>query len=259
MTRPKPEEYIPFAEQLANVSGQIIREYYKQDVPYQVKGDASPVTKADKEVERSLRALIRNQYPDHGIIGEEYGPIQEDADYVWILDPIDGTKSFMIGRPIFGTLISLLSGDDPILGIIDQPILGERWTGARGYATNFNSNMTETRGCGCLAEAVLCTTSPYLFNEKDGDKFQAVQKKAHYTVYGGDCYSYGLIASGTVDIVVETGLKPYDFLALRPIIEGAKGIVTDWNGNPITKHSDGRVLACGDKRVHKEALKLLKG
>lgn len=254
-----PNEYIPFAEELANLSGQIIRKYYNRDIPFEVKEDASPVTKADKEVERSLRAYIRTQYPDHGIIGEEFEDTNPDADYLWYLDPIDGTKSFMIRRPIFGTLISLIHNNQPILGLIDQPILGERWTGAKGYATNFNHNPTESRSCGCLAEAVLCTTSPNLFSEDDFEKFERIRKKSQYTVYGGDCYSYGLVARGDVDIVIETGLQLHDFLAFRNIIEGAKAIITDWDGHPITTESDGRVIVAGDKRVHAEALKLLKG
>ncbi len=254
----KPEHFIPFVDQLANASGQIIRTYYKKDIPYEVKEDLSPVTEADKEVERALRALILAAYPGHGVIGEEFEASNPEAEYQWYIDPIDGTKSFMIGRPIFGTLISLVKGDLPILGVIDQPILGERWSGVRGFATDFNSRVTEARGCPTLAQAVLCTTSPNLFVGDDYKKFEKIRKKAHYTVYGGDCYSYGLIASGRVDIVVETGLKPHDFIALKPIIEGAKGIITDWEGNPITPKSDGRVIACGDRRVHREALKLVK-
>lgn len=254
-----PESFIPFVEQLANASGHIIRQYYKRDISYEVKEDMSPVTEADKEVERALRALILASYPEHGVIGEEFEPSNPKAEYQWYIDPIDGTKSFMIGRPIFGTLIALVKGDMPWIGVIDQPILGERWSGVRGFATDFNSRPVETRGCPSLASAVLCTTSPNLFIGEDYVKFEKIRQKAHYTVYGGDCYSYGLLASGRVDIVVETGLKTHDFLALKPIIEGAKGIMTDWNGNPITTHSDGRVIACGDKRTHKEALKMLRG
>lgn len=257
MTNPKPEEFIPFIEQLATVSGEIIRQYYRKDVPYEVKEDASPVTLADREVERNVRALIRSSFPEHGIIGEEFDPVNENAEYVWVLDPIDGTKSFMIGRPIFGTLISLLHKDTPILGVIDQPILGERWTGVKGFATNLNYDPIETRACTELKDAVLCTTSPNLFKGQDFKKFDKIRKTAHYVVYGGDCYSYGLLARGSVDVVIETGLKPHDFCAFRPIIEGAKGIVTDWQGNPLTRHSDGRVLACGDKKTHAEIVEIL--
>jgi len=254
-----PEDFIPFANQLANVSGEVIRRYYKKRITVEIKDDDSPVTKADKEVERSLRALIRASHPEHGIIGEEFEEVNPQAEYKWIIDPIDGTKSFMIGRPIFGTLIALLHNDKPILGVIDQPILGERWTGVKGFATNFNYEPTETRSCSSLDQATLCTTSPGMFNGKDFPKFEKVRKESRYAVYGGDCYSYGLLANGLVDVVIETDLKVHDFCALAPIVEGAKGVFTDWQGRKVTPYSDGRVIAAGDARVHEQALKMLNG
>ena len=257
MNQIAPEEFIPFAEQLATISGEIVRRYYRKEIDIEAKDDASPVTLADIEIEKSLRAQIRSSYPEHGIIGEELEPVNPDAEYKWMLDPIDGTKSFMIGRPIFGTLISLLHNDEPILGIIDQPILGERWTGVKGFATNFNYEPCRTRDCIKLSDATMCTTSPNLFHGSDFEAFETVRKIAQYVIYGGDCYSYGLLSSGSVDIVLETDLKPHDFCALAPIIRGSHGIITDWEGNPITLKSDGRVLACGDARVHKEVLALL--
>ncbi len=257
MSQLEPEVLIPFAEQLATMAGEIIRKYYGEAIPYNVKEDDSPVTKADKEVERSLRALIKSTYPDHGVIGEEYEPVNEDAECVWMIDPIDGTKSFMIGRPIFGTLISLLINREPVLGILDQPILGERWTGVKGYATNFNSRDIQVRPCESLQRAVLCTTSPNLFKGNDRDAFERVREASHYTVYGGDCYSYGLVAKGSVDLVIETELQPFDFCALRPIIEGARGIMTDWNGKPVTADSNGKVIVSGDKRVHEQVLEMV--
>jgi len=251
------ELYIPFAEQLATIAGEIVRQHYGKPIKYDIKADSSPVTIVDREIERNLRATIHNTYPEHGIIGEEYEPVNENADIKWIIDPIDGTKSFMIGRPIFGTMISLLHHNTPVLGIIDQPILGERWTGVKGFATNFNYDPTRSRMCPDIKHAVFCTTSPNLFNDGDREKFEQIRKSTQYVVYGGDCYSYGLIARGTVDIVVETQLKPYDFCALRPIIEGSGGIITDWQGNSLTLESDGKVLACGDRRVHSQALEIL--
>ena len=252
-----PDIIIPFAEQLATMSGEIIRKYYGKQLPYEIKADASPVTKADQEVEQTLRALILSTYPDHGIIGEEFGPKNEGAEYTWIIDPIDGTKSFMIGRPIFGTLIALLHHREPVLGILDQPILGERWTGAKGFATYFGSQTIHTRPCPLLKHAVFCTTSPNLFEGQDVEAFERIRKGCRYAVYGGDCYSYGLLAKGGVDIILETDLKIHDFCALRPIIEGAGGIITDWQGHPLTADSDGRVLACGDKALHAQALELI--
>ncbi len=258
MSHIKPEEFIPFAEQLANISGEIIRRYYKKKIPIEIKADDSPVTKADKEVERNIRAIIRTTYPEHGIIGEEYEAINPDAEYKWVIDPIDGTKSFMIGRPIFGTLITLLRNNEPLLGVIDQPILGERWTGVKGFATNFNYEEAKTRECKKIGNAILCTTSPHLFDEEDFLKFEQVRRLCQYSVYGGDCYSYGLLANGFVDVVIETGLKPYDFCALAPIIEGARGIITDWEGKRLNFESDGKVIASGDIRTHAQILELIK-
>ncbi|NDF13022.1 MAG: histidinol-phosphatase [Proteobacteria bacterium] len=253
----KPESLIPFAEQLATISGEIVRKYYRKSFTVEHKTDSTPVTLADKEIEQNIRAYIHNMYPEHGIIGEEFEPTNPDAEYKWIIDPIDGTKAFMMGKPIFGTLLSLVQGSTPILGIIDQPILGERWTGVQGFATNFNYDPIRTRLCSDISLAMLSTTSPNMFKDMDFESFERVRRKVRYTGYGGDCYAYGLLASGFVDIIVETDLKPHDFCALAPIIRGAHGYFTDWQGNPINLHSDGRVVACGDKRVHEQVLELL--
>lgn len=258
MPLPPPEELIPFAEQLANISGEIIRRYFRRHVEAQEKADMSPVTAADMEAEKSMRAMILSTFPQHGVIGEEFGATNEGAEYTWVLDPIDGTKSFMIGRPIFGTLIGLVRNGVPVLGVIDQPIIGERWLGIQGFATNFNYNPAHVRPCNALKSAVFCTTSPHLFDKKDTPAFERVQAGAKYTIYGGDCYSYGLLANGMVDIIIETGLKAHDFCALVPIVKGAGGQMTDWNGQELTIHSDGKVLVTGDAKLHAEALKLLK-
>lgn len=255
----KPEDFLPFAEQLATLSGEIVRRYYRKEIPFDVKADSSPVTLADREIENNIRAMIRSTHPSHGIIGEEYEPHNPDSEFVWMIDPIDGTKSFMVGRPIFGTLISLLHYNEPVIGIIDQPILGERWTGVKGYATTLNYEPIRTRTCPDLAHAVLCTTSPCLFPQPDLPAFQKLRDGAQYTVYGGDCYSYGLLARGSVDVIIESGLKPYDFCALKPIVEGAGGMFTDWQGQSISLHSDGRVLATGDKSLHNTLLASISG
>ena len=252
-----PEHFIPFAEQLANASGEVIRRYFRQPVSAQEKADLSPVTIADMEAEKAMRAMIHNTFPQHGIVGEEFGAQNENAEHVWVLDPIDGTKSFMIGRPIFGTLIGLTKKTVPILCIIDQPILGERWVGVQGFSTNFNYSAVRTRRCKELSQATFCTTSPDLFAGDDVKAFKRVRDKAQYTIYGGDCYSYGLLANGLVDVIIETGLKPHDFAALVPVIKGAGGMITDWNGEALNLHSDGRVLVTGDDRLHAEMLKLL--
>lgn len=250
---------LAFAEKLADASGEIIRKYFRAGGEVAAKQDLSPVTIADIEVERALRRLIQEEYPDHGLIGEEYGIKNEDAEYKWVIDPIDGTMSFIAGRPIFGTLISLVHAVSPVLGIIDQPIIGERWVGVPGEFASFKGEAASVRKCKSLGEAVLCTTAPGYFKTDDLIAFAKVSNEARYTMYGGDCYNYGLLASGHVDVVIETGLKPHDFCALAAVVEAAGGIMTNWEGKPLTLYSDGRVLAAGSRRVHAEALQILRG
>ena len=252
-----PQAYIDFAHALADASGGIIRRYFRTPFSVEDKADASPVTIADREAERAMRALIAERYPGHGIVGEEFGNERADADEVWVLDPIDGTRAFVAGKPIFGTLIALLRGGRPLLGVIDQPVLGERWIGAAGTASRFCGEPVETRSCADLGRAILNTTSPDLFRGADRDAFARLSERVRSTLYGGDCYAYGLLASGHIDLVVEAGLKTYDYCALVPVVEGAGGRITDWEGKPLHAESDGRVIAAGDGRVHGEALELL--
>lgn len=251
------EQLIPFVEELATKCGEITRSMFRQPIEVEVKDDLSPVTLADKEIERTMRAMIQQKFPNHGIIGEEYEPKDPDANLVWLVDPIDGTGSFMIGRPIFGTLIALVEDDVPVMGIIDQPILGERWIGAVGMPTIFNNTQAKTRNKMRLEDTTLCTTSPNLFHGDARDKFESLRERVSHTIYGGDCYSYGLVANGTVDIVLESGLNPHDFCALAPIVNGAGGVMTDWAGEPITLKSDGNVIACGARHLHNDILGLL--
>lgn len=252
-----PQAFIDFAHALADASGEIIRRHFRTPFSVEDKADASPVTVADREAERAMRASIAERYPEHGIVGEEFGNQRADADKVWVLDPIDGTRAFVAGKPIFGTLIALLRGGRPLLGIIDQPVLGERWVGAAGTASRFCAEPAETRSCADLGRAILNTTSPDLFRGADRDAFARLSARVRSTLYGGDCYAYGLLASGHIDLVVEAGLKTYDYCALVPVVEGAGGRITDWEGNPLHAESDGRVIAAGDGRVHGEALELL--
>ncbi len=252
-----PQAYIDFAHALADASGGTIRRHFRTPFSVEDKDDASPVTVADREAERAMRELIAEGYPEHGVVGEEFGNERADADEVWVLDPIDGTRAFVAGKPIFGTLIALLRDGRPLLGIIDQPVLGERWVGAAGTVSQFCGNPIETRSCAGLGRAILNTTSPDLFRGADRDAFARLSGRARSTLYGGDCYAYGLLASGHIDLVVEAGLKTYDYCALVPVVEGAGGRITDWEGNPLAAGSDGRVIAAGDGRVHGEALELL--
>jgi inositol-phosphate phosphatase/L-galactose 1-phosphate phosphatase/histidinol-phosphatase len=216
------------------------------------------VTLADRDTEAAMRAVLAEALPEHGVLGEEHGAALLDAEHVWVLDPIDGTRSFICGVPVFGTLIGLARHGRPICGIIDQPVSRERWVGAAGLPTTLNGEPVRVRACPDIAQAYCFATSPEIFgggeNEAAWERVRGAVKLARY---GADCYAYALLASGHVDLVVEAGLKPYDYCALVPVIEGAGGIITDWQGNSLTLESDGRVVAAGDPRVHRKALELL--
>ena len=239
---------LALASALADAAGATIRPYFRGAFGLEDKDDASPVTLADRAAEEAMRRIIERESPRDGIIGEEFGAERADASRVWVLDPIDGTTSFVAGRAIFGTLIALLQDGWPVLGIIDQPITGERWIGAVGQKTLFNDQPAQTRRCRALDDAVLGTTSPHLFSEHQADHFLSLAGKVarRRIVYGGDCYNYGLGASGHIDLVVEAGLKLHDFAALVPIIEGAGGTMCDWYGHPLNADSSGEVIALGD-------------
>jgi len=251
------EDDIALAGRLADAAGAAIRPLFRARYTVETKADASPVTEADRAAEAAMRAILEAERPQDGIVGEEYGVTREGADRRWVLDPIDGTRSFVTGRPIFGTLIALIDGETPVLGIIDQPILRERWVGAKGRPTIFSGAPARTRDCGLLAKAHLGTTSPYLFDADTRPGFEAVAGAVGNLVLGGDCYSYGLLALGQLDLVIESGLKLYDFAALAPVVEGAGGRMCDWDGNPLSAASNGRVIAAGDAGLVEQVLSLL--
>lgn len=206
-----------------------------------------------------MREIIQATQPSHGIVGEEHGAERPDADYVWVLDPLDGTKAFITGKPLFGTLIALAHRGRPILGIIDAAALQERWVGALGQPTSFNGAPVRTRACPSLDRAMLNSTTPDMFKGADAEAFDRVRGRARGANYGGDCYAYGLVASGFIDLVIEAGLKPHDYMAVVPVIEGAGGVITDWQGGGLHLGSDGRMVAAGDARAHGEALLALAG
>ncbi|OYW10616.1 MAG: histidinol-phosphatase [Rhodospirillales bacterium 12-71-4] len=254
--------FLATAEAAAEAAGAVIRPLFRSALLVEAKGDASPVTEADRAAERAIRALLAERHPDHGVIGEEYGDHNADADWVWVLDPIDGTRAFVTGRPLFGTLIALLHRGTPVLGMIDQPSTGERWTGLAGRPTQFRSALGGTprcRPCDRLAEAELSCTSPDMFDASTAPRFAAVKQAARRTTWGGDCYAYGLLALGLVDVVVDATMKPWDWAALVPVIEGAGGRCTDWAGQPLRLDGDGSVLAVGDAALLPEATRLLAG
>jgi inositol-phosphate phosphatase / L-galactose 1-phosphate phosphatase / histidinol-phosphatase len=253
MTDKVSAAYLALAGELAERTGAIIRRHFRQKITVEQKPDRTPVTAADREAEKAMREMIEARYPDHGIWGEEFGRVRPEADYVWVLDPIDGTKSFISGVPLFGTLISLAFKGKPVLGVIDQPISRERWVGAAGHATLMNGRHAKTRGCTALGDATLYATSPDMFEGADAAAFQRLRSAVKLARFGADCYAYGLLAGGFVDLVVESGLKPYDFCALAPVVEGAGGTMTDWQGKALSLQSDGRVVACGDPRLTETA------
>jgi inositol-phosphate phosphatase/L-galactose 1-phosphate phosphatase/histidinol-phosphatase len=249
--------FIAFANQLADLSGEVIFPYFRQSNGLEIKSDASPVTLADREGERVIREAIMEAYPNHGIWGEEFGAYEIEREFVWVLDPVDGTKSFISGFPTFGTLISLTHNKKPILGVIDQPISGERWVGVNGVKTLYNEGEVKTSSANELSNCILSTTSPYLFSENEKGIFEKIKEKAQYTIFGYDCYAYAQLASGNIHIVIESGLKPHDYCALAPVVIGAGGVMTDWNGKPLDMNSDGRVIAAANPALHAEILKLL--
>ncbi|TCU59570.1 histidinol phosphatase-like enzyme (inositol monophosphatase family) [Novosphingobium sp. PhB57] len=244
----KLDNDIALALRLADAAGDAIRPHFRSGVGVERKGDASPVTVADRAAEEAMRRMLKAEVPRDGIIGEEFGSEEGTSGRTWVLDPIDGTVSFIAGRPIFGTLIALLVDGWPVLGVIDQPILGERWVGASGFPTTFNGKEVRTRPCRELSDAMLATTGPHYFDDHQGEHFMTLAAKTDHKrmVMGGDCYNYGLLASGHLDVVCEAGLKLHDWAALVPVVEGAGGTMCDWNGEPLHAQSDGHVLAIGD-------------
>jgi myo-inositol-1(or 4)-monophosphatase len=250
-----------FVEELAAKSGEVILPFFRTSLSIDNKstiGRFDPVTAADRAAEAAMRALIRKAFPAHGIVGEEYGSENAGAEYVWMLDPIDGTKSFICGMPAWGTLIALTRSGEPIFGMMHQPFLRESFSGdgeAASYRGPAGERQLAVRACGALDDAVLFTTSPLLMAEEDRGAFGRVEERVRLSRYGGDCYAYCMLAAGHIDLVIETELKPHDIVPLVPIITGAGGVLTTWEGgSPLP---GGRIVAAGDRAVHAAALKLL--
>lgn len=250
---------IALAGRLADAAAQAVRPHFRAGIGQERKADETPVTIADREAEDAMRRILEAEVPGDAVIGEELGSQDGTSGRCWVLDPIDGTVSFLAGRPIFGTLIALLVDGFPVIGIIDQPILGERWIGASGMPTSLNGKPARTRPCRSLSEASLATTGPHYFDEHDGGHFMALAARTDHKrmVMGGDCYNYALLASGHLDIVCEAGLQLHDWAALVPVVEGAGGMMCDWNGDPLHSGSDGHVLALGDSARLEDVIEAL--
>ena len=254
------EKRTAFAHQMADLSGELILKYFRRPVDVCDKADSSPVTEADKGSERLMRNMIERCFPDDGIIGEEYGKKNEDAEFVWVLDPIDGTKSFIAGVPLFGTLIALLHNGVPVLGVINQPFTKERWVGVAGKRTTLNGTDVAVRRCADLNRAVLFSTADkQMFADPDDKRrFTSLCDRVKTARFSTDCYGYGLLSTGCADIVCEADMKLYDYAALMPIVAGAGGVMSDWNGNDLFENKGGgRILALGDPDLLSAVLEVL--
>lgn len=254
------DRFIAAAEAAADVAGAVVRPFFRAEFAVDSKSDRSPVTIADRSAEQAMRAVLAERFPDHGVLGEEFGLERPEARLCWVLDPIDGTRAFVSGRPTFGTLIALMDGETPIVGVIDQPVSGERWVGAAGRATIFRGaygGRIGCRACATLAGAELSCTSPEMLAE-DMSRWQRLAAAVRRNYWGGDCYAHGLLALGQIDVVTESTMKLWDWAALVPVVEGAGGKVTDWSGQPLRPGGDGRVLSVGDPALLPQVVALLK-
>ena len=251
------QEYINFANKLADVAGITSMEYFRTSLDINNKSDESPVTIADKNTELKIRSLIEKEYPDHGILGEEFDNINPDAEFIWVIDPIDGTRSYIAGHKDFGNLISLTQNKKPIIGIINCPAHDERWVGAKNQHSTINQQPAKTSNVTKIDDAYLFTSGLYFDEPHLRKSVDKITHKVRYFRYGGDCYMYGMVASGLIDIVIEDTLKVHDYMALVNIIEGSGGMVTDKFGNEITTDSQGSVIASANEKLHSELISLI--
>jgi inositol-phosphate phosphatase/L-galactose 1-phosphate phosphatase/histidinol-phosphatase len=258
------DKFILFAHRLADASGEAIAPFLETAPDIEMKADNSPVSMADKQAEQVMREMIAAEFPEHATYGEEFGITLAQSGakqhrYTWVLDPIDGTRAFIEGKKEWGTLIALCDEGVPVLGMLNQPATGERWLGVHGQPTIYQKSTARTRPCETLGEAEISTTSAMYFTPPQASRFIKLAQACRHVVRDGDCYAYGLLARGARDIVADAGLKPYDILALVPIIHGAGGVITTWEGKPVTLTDYANVIATGDTRLHEKALALLQG
>ncbi len=250
---------LKFANIFADVSNNILKKKYLKPHKVEEKNDGSFVTNADKEIESKFRESLKKNFPGHGIVGEEFGSENEQNEYVWVIDPLDGTHNFIAGKPLFGTLICCIKHGRPILGVIDIPILDERWHGGKGVGVKLNSrkckNFSQKKQ---YSQLIVASTSLLMFDENYEKKIKEIYKKVSIRIFGSDCYSYGLLLSGRVDQIIEADMKPWDFLAQVALINEQGGIITDWHGKELNLSSDGKIIASIEKNHHKRTLEYLK-
>ena len=251
------DELVNFTHYLSDESSKIIKKYFRQSIDVFDKEDQSPVTLADKNTELRIRELILKKYPNHGILGEEFENINPNSEYIWVIDPIDGTRSFIAGHKDFGTLIALLHNQKPIIGIINCPMHNERWVGIKDSKTTLNGKIVKTSKIDILEKSYVCTSGLYFENDHFRNGFEKLIKKTRYFRYGGDCYMYGMLASGLIEIVIEDTLKAHDYMALIPVIQGAGGLITDKNGKEININSDGSVVVSANSKLHTELIDII--
>ncbi|MDM0105340.1 histidinol-phosphatase [Variovorax sp. J22R24] len=252
-----PEEDLRVAHALADGAAAHSLRLFRTPLDIIAKADESPVTQADRAAETAMREILTAERPADGIFGEEHGQERIDSERIWVLDPIDGTRSFITGSPLWGTLIALVRGGRVELGMVDMPVLGERWIGQAGIGAQRNGQPVRVRDCKTIAEARIVTTSPDIFNAADWQAFDRLSRQCAMRRFGGDCYGYAQLAGGTIDLVVETGLQPYDYLGPTGLIEAAGGVVTDWEGRPLGLEANARVVAAATPELHRQALALL--
>ncbi len=257
MSEALTQELLAFADGLADESRTMLQAAAGQRLEVDIKGDDSYVTAFDRAIETRLRERIEARYPTHGILGEEHGSRDLDAEFVWVLDPIDGTAPFVAGIPVYGTLIGVAKAGRPWIGVIEHPASQDRWLGVSGESASFNGTPVRTRPCDALARALMTNSNPDFFSEGERQAFDRLRAGVQYTQYGGSCYAFGVLASGRTDLAIDGGLDPFDIFAPAAVIEGAGGVVTDWAGDPITIDWRNLVLAAGDPARHAEALGVL--
>lgn len=261
-THPDLDVFLATAHTLADRAGAVILPHFRAGIAVDHKGGKTfdPVTKADRDAEAAIRQAIDETYPAHGVVGEEFGSEREGAEYCWIIDPIDGTRAFIMGQPLWGTLIGLTANGAPLIGLLDQPYTKERfWSGQTQsfFARDGDTRPINVRACASLENAILASTAPDMFEGADIDRFEVLSRQVKLRRFGGDCYNYGLLAMGQIDLVVEAGLKPFDILPLVPIVERAGGVVTTWDGGD--PRGGGRIVAAGDEALHEKAMEILSG
>jgi len=260
--QPDFEAYIATAHALADRAGAVILPHFRAGIAVDDKGGGAfdPVTAADRDAETAIRQRLAQTYPDHGIVGEEFGSERADADFCWIIDPIDGTRAFIMGQPLWGTLIGLTAGGAPLLGMMDQPYTQERvWSGETEsyFRRDGETRVIKVRDCPSMSQAMLASSTPDMFTGANAERYARLTEAVRLRRFGGDCYNYCLLAMGQIDLVVETDLKPFDIVPLVPIIERAGGIVSTWEGGD-PRHG-GHIIAAGDAKLHAEAVKMLSG